>query len=217
MPRRFHAAYDAAPAVRAQWCRPGEEPAWTVPFEGTAVRYEMPGRRLDGMPQPGLGMRALRAATGMGAPARVTGGKDSDGNRLPAPGVVAFGPGPDCLAAALAEAAPDVREGFWVLTDRRFAFLVPVPAAEPDRQPQPRGLLARARALAEGAKELLADPKTVPHDPVDLREHFSYGLGEFRLDGVHERTLKGFRREQVRYDRVLLPDGSGVDFRRGNG
>ncbi len=117
------------------------------------------------------------------------------------PAAVVWGQGPGSRAGSLA--VPALRgPGMWALTDRRVAFL---------------GVRARTRTRLFS----VAPAPGGPHEdyraaPIETVAEFP--AGEWRYEGAVERTrtTRFLKRTKVigRYDRIVFPDGSGIDIRR---
>jgi hypothetical protein len=117
------------------------------------------------------------------------------------PAAFVRGGGPVSRAGSLAVPALR-RPGLWVFTDRRVAFL---------------GVRARTRARLFSSAPAPGGPhegyRSVPIETVA-----EFPAGEWRYEGPVERvrTTRFLKRTKVvgQYDRIVFPDGSGIDIRR---
>ncbi|GAA4902791.1 hypothetical protein LX16_0175 [Stackebrandtia albiflava] len=211
--RRFALAHDAENTVSRQWLLPGERLLYVS--TRTDVLVEMPRRNRDGKFKSPLILRILKWTflfpillwLIMEAGDFGTGGK-----KRPAT-VVAFGPDPRCLASG--HLAPGVKRnrGFWVLTDRRFAYLQADPTGDVDIAPEEPVDVKTAIANLRNKIPVSNAAPSLPPEPVRLTPVFEYSHGQFSTQGVVARELpRSYRPRTARYQRVLLPDGSGVDL-----
>lgn len=133
--RRFDARVDATPAVANGWLRPGELLDWTC--ARGRPQYEVKGRKPNGKPRAHLALRILGWT--LASPVMLiivlvtmfteeTSINDWDEAPDGVRSVIVTGSRTDCLAARLVDV--EAASSFWVLTDRRFAFVAAEPAPE---------------------------------------------------------------------------------------
>ncbi|GAA4902798.1 hypothetical protein LX16_0174 [Stackebrandtia albiflava] len=209
--RQFDPVRDAVDIASRQWLLPGERLLYVSTRPDVLV--EMPRRNRAGKLKSPLMLRILKwvflwpfllwHAVEISEP---------EPNGPPA-STVTYGPDPRCLASAHLAPGVKPRRSFWVLTDRRFAYLQAVPTGE--------GLVASAgpldvKAAIRNTRKKVAvtmGHRDLPVEPVRLTAVAEYGPGEFSPQGVVVRELPlGFTPRTARYHRILLRDGSGVDL-----
>jgi hypothetical protein len=205
---------DGVLAIRQSWCRPGEPILLCAGSGGTATRYDIAGADWWGRPERGgLGKLAGalgNAAAGVVDAALADGGPEDSG--ADAPHVVAWGPGPDSLAATICRPAP-VRT-WLVLTPHRLACVTVV---EEQAEPEPeKSVLDRVSGFARAARDVFSSSSPYPpHQPVLTVEMTTFSeLPRERITAVTLAERKLPRQYQHRDShalRVSLVDGSGVD------
>src|SRR5690606_18836134 len=110
-------------------------------------------------------------------------------------GLIVFGSQPHCQAARMADMNTDL--SFWVLTDRRFAFVTAEPLAA-----RPTSKLAKAGRFAKELGQVVtgADER-LPVEEVRLTTVWALTPGQYSF-------LEPLRRKRESYDRIGFADGS---------